>query len=129
MKFLPITLIATLSASLLMALIFVPTLGATFGKPGPADAKKMKALAASEQGEVGDIGGITGVYILMLRAATRRPATIVAIAAATLVGVWWYYGSHGNGVEFFPEVEPEQAIVLIHARGNLSIDEQDVLVS
>jgi multidrug efflux pump len=32
MKYLPITLIATLSASLLMALIFVPTLGAFIGK-------------------------------------------------------------------------------------------------
>ena len=36
MKFLPITLIATLSASLLMALVFVPTVGAIIGKPGPA---------------------------------------------------------------------------------------------
>ena len=32
MKFLPITLIVTLSGSLLMALIFVPTLGSIFGK-------------------------------------------------------------------------------------------------
>jgi multidrug efflux pump len=31
MKYLPITLIAVLSASLLMALVFVPTLGAIFG--------------------------------------------------------------------------------------------------
>src|SRR3546814_15614278 len=31
MKYLPITLIATLTASLLMALIFVPTLGSIFG--------------------------------------------------------------------------------------------------
>ena len=34
MRFLPITLIATLSASLAMALIFVPTLGALLGRPG-----------------------------------------------------------------------------------------------
>jgi multidrug efflux pump len=44
------------------------------------------------------------------------------------VGVQYYYATHGNGVEFFPNVEPEQAIVLIHARGNMSVDEKDALV-
>ena len=34
----------------------------------------------------------------------------------------------GRGVEFFPTIEPEFASVLIHARGNLSIYEQDTLV-
>ena len=28
----------------------------------------------------------------------------------------------------FPEVEPERAAIQVHARGNLSIDEQDALV-
>ena len=32
MKYLPITLLATLAASLVMALVFVPNLGALFGK-------------------------------------------------------------------------------------------------
>ena len=36
MKFLPLTLLMTLAASLVMALIFVPTLGATFGRAGGA---------------------------------------------------------------------------------------------
>jgi multidrug efflux pump len=31
-------------------------------------------------------------------------------------------------VEFFVETEPEQAIVYVRARGNLSVDEQDALV-
>ena len=35
MKYLPITLIATLSASLVVALIFTPTLGALLGKAAP----------------------------------------------------------------------------------------------
>jgi len=128
MKFLPITLVATLAASLAMALVFVPTLGSVLGKPGQANPAAMKALAASEQGSLDDIGGFTGRYVRVLNAALRRPGLVVATAAAVLVGVWWYYGNHGNGVEFFPDVEPEQAIVLVHARGNLSIWEQDALV-
>ena len=39
MKYLPITLIAVLSASLLMALLFVPTLGSMIGKTGALDEK------------------------------------------------------------------------------------------
>jgi len=35
MKYLPLTLIATLTASLLMALVFIPVLGSIFGKPRP----------------------------------------------------------------------------------------------
>ena len=45
-----------------------------------------------------------------------------------LVGAQVTYALYGKGVEFFPDVEPEFAQVLVHARGNLSIDEMDRLV-
>src|SRR3546814_9926339 len=49
MKYLPITLIATLTASLLMALVFVPTLGSIFGAPGgTADAATRSEEPTSE---------------------------------------------------------------------------------
>jgi multidrug efflux pump len=38
------------------------------------------------------------------------------------------YGKIGKGVEFFPNVEPDQGVVLIHARGNISLAEKDRLV-
>jgi multidrug efflux pump len=44
------------------------------------------------------------------------------------MGVFTYFGANNNGVEFFVETEPEQAIVYVRARGNLSIDEMDALV-
>lgn len=128
MKFLPITLLATLAASLAMALIFIPTLGAYFGKPGAADPETMKALAASEGGDLRDLRGFTGGYVRLLDRALRHPGKIVLGAVALLIGVQAYYATHGNGVEFFPEIEPEQALVLVHARGNLSVYEKDALV-
>src|SRR3546814_12588664 len=64
MKSLPITLIATLTASLLMALVFVPTLGSLFGAPGgTADAATMKAVAAGASGHPGAQTGWTGRYL------------------------------------------------------------------
>lgn len=129
MKYMPITLIAVLSASLLMALIFVPTLGAIFGKAGVStDPKLQKMLAASETGDLKDIGGFTGFYIRVLNGALKVPGLILLAAIMLLVGVQIAYGKFGKGVEFFPDIEPDFATVLVHARGNLSINEQDILV-
>lgn len=128
MKFLPITLITTLAGSLLMALIFVPTLGSVFGKAGSSNSKTLAALAAAESGDIRNIGGFTGKYIRFLSFCIRHPAKIVVLAVLTLVGVQMYYATHGNGVEFFPQVEPEMALVYVHARGNMSTDEKDLLV-
>ncbi len=128
MKFLPITLITTLAGSLLMALIFVPTLGSVFGKAGSSNSKTLAALAAAESGDITQIGGFTGRYVRFLSFCIRHPAKIVVVAVLTLVGVQYYYATHGNGVEFFPQVEPEMALVYVHARGNMSTDEKDTLV-
>jgi multidrug efflux pump len=128
MKFLPITLVMTLTGSLLMALIFVPTLGGLVGKAGSANKKTLAALAVSESGDVGQLPGLTGLYARSLRVLIRRPILVVVAAAVILVGVQATYWSSGKGVEFFPDVEPEQTLVHVHARGNMSVREKDVLV-
>jgi multidrug efflux pump len=204
MKFLPITLVATLTASLAMALLFVPVLGANFATVsryfivigatalgaiiGSAIGNAVLAAALGDSstsgfaavlatllpGAVGAVGGgwlglrlaaivernlarpmaspdtsnprpaggteeddgvdlaalkgITAGYVRILRGALKRPAIILSLAFATLIGSWVLYGALGKGVEFFPNVEPEQAAVQIHARGNLSVSEKASLV-
>jgi multidrug efflux pump len=129
MKYLPITLLATLSASLAMALIFIPTLGGYFGKPGDASAATMKALAVgSSMEDLWKVGGGTGLYLRVLRFALRHPAKILLLALALLIGVQYVYATHGKGVEFFPEVEPEMVMLQVRARGNLSVEEKDAFV-
>ncbi|MCB1557118.1 MAG: efflux RND transporter permease subunit, partial [Alphaproteobacteria bacterium] len=49
-------------------------------------------------------------------------------ALALLILAQLAYGKFGRGVEFFPNIEPDAATVLIHARGNLSIHEKDLLI-
>ncbi|ATG46548.1 acriflavine resistance protein B [Celeribacter ethanolicus] len=55
------------------------------------------------------------------------PVTILAVIVAVF-SVFSYYGSHNKGVEFFAATEPEQAIIYVKARGNLSVAEKDALV-
>ncbi len=129
MQFLPITLLMTLTASLAMALIFIPTLGAQMGKPGGAvDPDLMRELAGSSEFNTSKIAGVTGAYVRILDAALRHPVKILAFALVILVGVQLSYAKFGKGVEFFPEVEPELAKLQVHARGNLSAWEKNDLM-
>lgn len=124
MRYLPITLVATLLASLAMAMIFVPVLGAMFGRPGARDA----SIAATESGDLDEVRGWIGAYVRLLGVLVRRPLLPVLAGVALVIGSWWAYGTYGRGVEFFPAVEPEQAQVLVHARGDKSIHERDQIV-
>ena len=204
MKYLPITLLATLSASLLMALVFLPVLGTNLasitggflvagtalaggvlagglvfqgfawwaaGPPGPLAAaagaaaglagawggllagRRLRAwsdgnflrapggglrpdggrrLGRALRDESGvdptNLPGLTGAYVRSLARALRFPGRILAAAGVSLVLAWLAYAQFGKGVEFFPDVEPEQAKVLVHARGNLSVAEKAELV-
>jgi multidrug efflux pump len=120
MKYLPITLIATLSASLAVALFFTPTLGALLGK---AARHPVGASGAGDE-HVSD----RGPYMRTVRLALRHPGTTLALAAVLLVVVQLAYGKFGRGVEFFPNVEPDYGQVIVHARGNLALEEKNRLI-
>ena len=128
MKFLPITVIVTLSVSLAMALVFIPVLGGVIGRPSPQSPRQRERLAASETGDPMAVGGATGLYLRLLRASATRPISTLVIAVVVMVGSFYAYAQHGRGVEFFPAIEPEFAQVQIRARDNLSIFERDALV-
>ena len=75
MKFLPITLLATLTASLAMALIFVPNIGALVGR-ADKDARSAASLALVEKGDLDQLKGFTGFYVRMLRRFSRYPVLV-----------------------------------------------------
>jgi len=108
MKYLPITLIVTLAASMLYALIFAPTLGAIFAK------------APKHHEEPRD-----GLYMAIVKKAVHWPVTVLVLTVALLVAVPYAYSKYGAGVEFFPQVEPDYGLLYVHARGNLSLAEMD----
>jgi len=146
MKYLPITLIATLSASLAVALFFTPTLGALFGKaaraaePGSGRVSGARTVK-SQRWPLASLGsaaapvphaetaGDRGPYMRTVRLALRYPGMTLALAAVLLFAVHVAYGKFGRGVEFFPKVEPDYGQVVVHARGNLSLDEKNRLVT
>ncbi|MGC1505278.1 MAG: efflux RND transporter permease subunit [Sulfitobacter sp.] len=128
MKFLPITVILTLFASLFMALVFIPVVGGLIGKRQPQTAKAKAQLHAAELGDPRSMTGFTGGYVRLLEWAILRPSATLLLAVALLLGGFGMYGVFGKGVSFFPSVEPDFMQVQVRARDNFSIFERDTLV-
>ncbi|WP_127111672.1 efflux RND transporter permease subunit [Shimia sediminis] len=198
MGMLPVTLIFVLSASLVVALIYLPVMGGVTGRLsrmfntmsdwlkahahwavrvalvpvalwimfiGAMQSLNPGYLFGGEAPGEGNVGFIIGFVLFILgafaasvtmgaatferrkkRIKAGRPLSafgwfikfiagnpimpIVTIAAvlAFVVSVFTYFGANNNGVEFFVDSEPEQAIVYVKARGNLSLEQKDQLL-
>ncbi len=129
MKFLPITVLITLTASLFMALVFIPVLGGMIGKRRAGMEKQDSAVTIAESGDLSQLPGLTGAYVRVLRPLARRPGLTLFAALAMLMGAYGAYGAFGRGVEFFPSIEPEFLQIQVKSRDNLSIWEKDALVA
>ncbi|ANP75683.1 acriflavin resistance protein [Vibrio crassostreae 9CS106] len=125
MKFLPLTLIATLTASLIMALLFVPVLGGLIGKPQYVSSKSQARMVALHNGDFSQATGLTKAYYHTLSLAIKHPFKILFSAALLAVAVGFTYSKAGLGAEFFPEVDPPFFNVKVRSHGDLSIQEKD----
>ena len=114
MQYLPMTVIAVLIASLVMALIFVPVLGSLIGKRR-LDYKSISATAPR-------------FYRHVLKFSVRQPVIVMVAVIGFMCVSFFGYASAGLGVSFFPDIEPDQAQVQVLARGDLSAKERDALV-
>ncbi|MEZ9320672.1 efflux RND transporter permease subunit [Vibrio sp. 10N.286.51.E5] len=125
MKFLPLTLIATLTASLIMALLFVPVLGGLIGKPQYVSSKSQARMVALHNGDFSQATGLTKAYYHTLSLAIKHPFKILFSAILLAVAVGFTYSKAGLGAEFFPEVDPPFFNVKVRSHGDLSIQEKD----
>ena len=100
-------------------------MGTLIGRPSENAKTENAKHLSGDDGDLTKVVGVTGLYVRILTAVLKVPALVIVAALCMLVGVNMAYGKFGKGVEFFPDVEPKAATVLVHARGNLSIYEQD----
>ena len=198
MGMLPVTLIFVLSASLIVALIYLPILGGVSGRLSRffenssnllrdivpwfirlplvplvtfflclsiLQVVNPNLLLDIDLEEAGPMTNLPGVVMFILSAfmasivlgsveIRKRQKNVKAgyrrtpfgyfikfiagnpimplIAIGGVIGftsfIFTTFGKNNYGVEFFVEGEPEQAIVYVKARGNLSLTEKDILV-
>ncbi|MDG1997075.1 MAG: efflux RND transporter permease subunit [Emcibacteraceae bacterium] len=128
MRYLPLTLIFTLSASFLMALIFMPTLGSIIGKKAEDAGENVSHMAAGGHFDPKALKGPTGTYVRLVDRIIRHPVRFSTSIVGGIIAIFILFGASGTPVQFFPEMDPETIQIHVHARGNLSLNERNVLV-
>ncbi|MBW2510172.1 MAG: efflux RND transporter permease subunit, partial [Deltaproteobacteria bacterium] len=118
MKYLPLTVIITLSASLLVAMIFNPVLCSRFMRV---------SRAARERQRLGDrlIAFGLRTYEPTLRWALRHRGIVLAGMAGLLILVTAVFVMFNHGVELFPDVDPTFAFVQVSAPSGTRIEQSD----
>ena len=129
MRYLPVTVFTILSGSLMYALFLGPALGAVFGKPGLVSGKSVRTLQQLESGDPTGLPGITGWYARLLRWCSIHALLTIFVTAVVLVSSYIAYAQYGRGMIFFSDNEPNFGLITIRARGNLSGEEVNDLVT
>jgi multidrug efflux pump len=128
MSYFPRTMIYVLSASTLMALIFLPTLGAKIGfRPKKTINANVVALSGAE-GDPSDTKGFIGLYVKMIQKIIHFPILVMAgmvVLAIAIVGIFSakMTGPPPKPVEFFTQSPSEQLYILARSRGNTTTEQ------
>lgn len=126
MKYLPITLIAVLSASLVVALVIIPTIGRLVDKRRQEKAVNDTAI---EQVQSGNYQGLSKRYMKVLERLIKHPFKVIVTSFAVLFGIFFAYGQSGLGVEFFPEEDNRVIQVILKDDGSpYSLKEQEAII-
>ncbi len=127
MRILPVTVFAVLSWSITFALVFLPVLGAMFGK-AEMDEETIENLRTLEHDDPRKLGGITGHYARLIEQVLHKPVLSLVVSVAMLIGIFVLYGHFNAGTVHFTESESEHGEVNVSAKGNLSAQESAALV-
>ena len=114
MKYMPITLSIGLMASLFVGLVFNPVICVVWG-------------GGSHKPRQTDHWFISG-YRRFQQAGLRNPGLALFLSMCLLVGLAILYGKIGQGVEFFPQSDPERAIINVRLPQGANIRETDRIV-
>ncbi len=112
MKYLPATLIVTLSSSLFVALVISPTLC---------------AVLSGHVRKVHERHPFIHAYHGLLDKAVHHWALTLGLVFLMLAGVGTYYWKRGHGIELFPAFDPRRALINIRCPQGTNIKETDRL--
>ncbi|HMS66158.1 MAG TPA: efflux RND transporter permease subunit [Ignavibacteria bacterium] len=131
MRYLPITLIVCLFSSLFVAMVINPVLSSQF-----IDFKKDRERLHRKTKWYNIItrfhlwfdklfANIVKKYEKSLRFALRHRKFTIGGTIALLILVFVIYGKFNNGIEFFPQVEPQQAYIYVNMPVGTNIDKSN----
>jgi len=113
MKYLPITVVITLTSSLFVALVISPTVCSVAG--------------GGRISESNGKGRFVNLYSRVLAQAVEHRAVTVTLAVLLLIATGLLYARLGRGLEFFPDVDPDRGIVNIRFPQGTNLREVNAL--
>jgi multidrug efflux pump len=114
MKYLPITLSLGLLSSLFVALVFSPTICSVWAGHSAKERKERHWFLDS--------------YRWIQKIALESPGITLFLAVCLLIAMFSLYSKIGKGTEFFPEGDPERAMIDVRAPQGTNINETDRIV-
>jgi len=121
------TLISLAIAGILLLLICLFALLTRLGRIGRWLANRM-FRRAPDRIHAGYRRNFFGYLIASIVGNPLMPLVMAGVVFTFVGSVLIYFSNNSKGVEFFVESEPEQAIVYVLARGNMSLAEKDALL-
>lgn len=123
MAFFPLTMIYVLTASMLMALIFLPTMGSLIGPKQIKEPNETLLALSGDDGDPMSVKGFTGFYVRFIAFIIRAPELVIAATLILLVIIVALFGRAMSGpppkpLDFFTQTPSDQVYVLARMRGN-----------
>ena len=131
MRPIPLTLIATLSSSLVVATILMPVVGSFISKR--QNNHKTRAIQdninAIDKGEFSNIQGITKYYINILKVALNNPGKVILGSFILLLVIIISFIKFGNGFIYMNRADPNSISISVISKDSLSIYQKDSIVN
>jgi len=134
MRYLPLTLIVTLTSSLFVAMVINPALASMFMKTKSVHTKKdlsVKEIAAAVEKPIEIKGRLLKGYTMALQFSLKKPIVIILTAFAFLVLLfqgWMLVIGLEKPVEFFPDLQPKSAYVNVEPPEGADLEYIDRLI-
>ncbi|KJR97543.1 MAG: acriflavin resistance protein [Desulfobulbaceae bacterium BRH_c16a] len=134
MRFLPLTLIVTLTSSLFVALVINPAMASIFmkikGQP-ESTGKTMEEISAAISQPAQIKGLVMTLYSRTLAGALKKPFTVLALSITGLILMfefWLLVIGLEKPVEFFPEIDPKGFYINIDTPEGADLDYIDRII-
>ncbi|WP_417598694.1 efflux RND transporter permease subunit [Pararhodobacter oceanensis] len=88
----------------------------------------LKPAAKPQRVRSGEQRTLFGRFTRLIVGNWFMPFITISVIFFAVYQVFIFYGNNNYGVDFFAPTEPEQGIVYVRARGNLSLEEKDHLL-
>jgi len=128
MSYFPRTMIYVLTASMLMALVFLPTMGSIIGFKPKKKNNSNAALLAGSGGDPSQLRGFTGVYVKFIGKLIQVPLLVIlglGIMGFMIMGAFQssMEGPPPKPVAFFTDSPSDQIFVFARTRGNSTAEQ------